>query len=342
MLYSNALLHNVEELIYDEEHKDYIMQRMPETVRQSVNEKAIASVRFASNSEIRFVMEEEEVVLHLRRMPIHFPIYPTGLIQIYQGDYQGSYQIGACSVSTDGTEIHIHRQDFTHIHSFAEKGCAFSPDVTRVLLPYDWGCCIGEIKGAIHPPTADQLPSETLLTYGSSITHGGNASVPSHTYAFRLAEQLGMDLCNLGTAGGCRMDPSIARYIASRNDWKWAFFELGVNVIGLWEPEELFHAAREFIRTVKTAHPEKPVFVTDMFYNHHDFSNDPKASLFRKAIAGCVSELSGEFSSLYYINGLTLMPDWKGLSSDGLHPSDLGHKTIGENLFTEIKKLMEL
>ncbi len=332
LTYCNMLLHNVEELIYDETHGDYLMQRMPAQVRQNLNPNAQISSQYISNSELRFVMEEDEVVITLRRAPVHAPIYATGLIQVFQGDFPGSYQIGPCSISTEGTELHIFRQDFTHIRDFSQKGYSFSPEVTRVLLPYDWGCCLGEVRGAVHPPAKEQLPSSRILTYGSSITHGGNATLPSHTFAFRLAAQLGMDLINLGTAGGCQMDPAISRHIASREDWQLAFFEFGVNVISRWEPSALYDAAFDFIRTVKTAHPDKPVIVTDMFYNHHDFNQNPKVSHFRKAVKDCVENLSRDFSSLSYISGLELLSHWKGLSSDGLHPSDLGHELIAKRL----------
>lgn len=69
-----------------------------------------------------------------------------------------------------------------------------------------------------------------MLSYGSSITHGGGVSVPTSGYAFRLARKLGMDLRNLGLAGAAWMDEAMADYICEQK-WDMATLELGINVV---------------------------------------------------------------------------------------------------------------
>lgn len=333
LVFRNALFHNIEELVYDDVFGDYRIQRIPESLRLSLSERGQRSMMFASNSEIRFVMDSDEVTLELRRLPPSKPTsYHTGILQIFQGDFPGSYEIGPLPVSIDTTYIKIRRQNTAHIRRFSEVKHSFSPEVTRVLLPYDWGCAVRDIRGEIHPPSGEMLPAKRLLTYGSSMTHGGNATLPSHTYAFRLARNLGMDLIDLGCAGAAYMDESMASYIGSRNDWDAAVLEFGINVIEIWDAKQLRAAVDRFIHAVKEAHPGQSVFVTDLFYTHHDFDKDPKAALFRSAVKECTECLSSVFPNLFYINGLTLLSSWEGLSSDGLHPSDFGHQDISENL----------
>ena len=99
----------------------------------------------------------------------------------------------------------------------------------------------------------------------------GIASVPSGTYAFRLARKLGYDLINLGCAGSCQMDEAMASYIGSRDDWDVALFELGVNVIETWDGDRLYGKALAFLAAVLEARPYQQVFVTDMYYNRYDF-----------------------------------------------------------------------
>ncbi|HIQ72837.1 MAG TPA: hypothetical protein IAA51_00245 [Candidatus Cottocaccamicrobium excrementipullorum] len=340
--YQGMLLHNVQELIYDQEYKDCRLSRVPESLRLALNSKAQKNIRFVSGCELRFVMESSQVSIGLRRMPVSPSILSQGMVQVYQGDFQGSYQIGPQAVTTEGSQIVIHKQDFTNIRQFWESGRknsrflrGFSPEVTRILLPYDWGCFLGEIQGKIRPPKPSELPAKRLLVYGSSITHGGNASLMSKTYAFRLVESLGADCINLGCAGSAWMDSAMGAWIAGRKDWDMALFELGVNVIGVWSPQMLYEAAGSFIRQVKEAQPDKPVWVTDMYYNHHDFHHDPKASAFRDAIKTCVEQLKEQYPRLEYLNGLEIMGEKDGftcLSSDGLHPSDLGHEVIAQRL----------
>ena len=342
MEYNGMLLHNVQELIYDREHRDYGLNRVPESLRVRLNPKAQKNIRFVSGCELRFVMESDEVQISLRRMPVSGSILSQGMVQVYQGNFQGSYQIGPQAVTTEGSRILIRKQDWGYVRQFTQsgktterRGQGFSAEVTRVLLPYDWGCFLGEIQGKIRPPKPSELPPKRLLVYGSSITHGGNASLMSKTYAFRLAEILGADCINLGCAGSAWMDPAMGAWIAGRKDWDMALLELGVNVIGEWTPQRLYERAGSFIRQIKEAHPEQPVWVTDMYYNHHDFCQDPRAFQFREVINTCVEELKYRYPRLEYVNGLEMMGEKDGfccLSSDGLHPSDLGHSVIARRL----------
>ena len=139
MIFQQAMLHNIEQLIWQPENGDYLMCRVPEPVRTGLNAKAASNICFASNSELRFIMEGSEVTLVLRRAPVRGPILSHGILQVFQGDYQGSYEISPFAVGTEETEIRIRRQDFGFIQRFSRQGCRFSPEVTRVLLPYDWG-----------------------------------------------------------------------------------------------------------------------------------------------------------------------------------------------------------
>lgn len=333
MEFGSTMLHNVESLIRDERSGDFLLCRVPEPVRLGLNTKAQNNILFASNSEIRFVMEGDRVVLRLRRMPVGGSVRSQGILEVFQGDYQGSSEISPWSVTTDETEITIHRQDWSAIRRFAGEGYSFHPSVTRILLPYDWGCCLRDIKGDIRPPREQEMPAKCLLVYGSSITHGGNASVPSGTYPFRLARKLGYDLINLGCAGSCRMDDAMASYIGARDDWDMALFELGVNVMETWDGDRLYGRALAFLTAVLEARPDKQVFVTDMYYNRHDFDGDTRTALFRDAIQRCAAVLSGRYGErLHYINGLKAMDTPEGLSSDGIHPSDRGHEMIAERL----------
>ena len=129
------------------------------------------------------------------------------------------------------------------------------------------------------------------------------------------------------------MDEAMASYIGSRDDWDMALFELGVNVIETWDGDRLYGKALAFLAAVLEARPYQQVFVTDMYYNRYDFEGDKRAARFRGAIQRCAAVLSGQYGGrLHYINGLEAMDTPQGLSSDGLHPSDLGHGMIAERL----------
>ena len=162
MEFGSTILHNVESLIRDEEAGDYLLCRVPEPTRLGLNMKAQKNILFASNSEIRFVMKGDSAVLGLRRMPAKGDIRSQGVLEVFQGDYQGSYEISPWSVTADRTEITIRRQDWSAIQRFAGNGYSFHPSVTRILLPYDWGCCLRDIQGDIRPPKKQEMPGKRL------------------------------------------------------------------------------------------------------------------------------------------------------------------------------------
>ena len=49
-------------------------------------------------------MEEDRAVLRLRRMPAEGAVRSQGVLEVFQGDYQGSYEISPWPVTVDGTE----------------------------------------------------------------------------------------------------------------------------------------------------------------------------------------------------------------------------------------------
>jgi len=48
-------------------------------------------------------MEEDRAVLRLRRMPAEGAVRSQGVLEVFQGDYQGSYEISPWPVTVDGT-----------------------------------------------------------------------------------------------------------------------------------------------------------------------------------------------------------------------------------------------
>lgn len=100
------------------------------------------------------------------------------------------------------------------------------------------------------------------------------------------------------------MDQALAEYIAGLKDWDAAVFELGVNVLEEWTDRQLYDRAYQWIDTVKRAQPEKPVFVTDFYYNHYDFEENGKSDAFRKKIKECTAVL--EKSMIGCIIGMEL------------------------------------
>jgi len=71
------------------------------------------------------------------------------------------------------------------------------------------------VEGDVRPPKKSETPRKTLLTYGSSITHGSNSLAAPNNWTSLVAHHLNTDLRNLGFAGSCCMEPEMIEYIAS-------------------------------------------------------------------------------------------------------------------------------
>lgn len=332
MIFQNALLHNISELVYDSKYQDYQMKRIPHPLKEQINDRAQRASDYCCGCEIRFMMLSDQVTIRLRRAPVPERVLHTGVLEVFQGDFQGSYEISPPVITTDHTDITITRLNRANAALISEKaGWTFHPELTRVLLPYDWGCAIQSITGNICPPKQEDMPSKTLLTYGSSITHGGNSATPSGTYAMQLARRLHMDLLNMGFAGSAYMDPALADYLADKPGWDAALIELGVNVVELWTVEQFRSAASAFLHTMASRNPGRTIFCTDIYKNHLDFKPDSHTAAFRDCLKSVVRELN--LPNIRYVDGYSLLTEVHGLSSDGLHPGNQGHQQIAENLY---------
>ena len=106
----------------------------------------------------------------------------------------------------------------------------FHPRVVRVVL-FRGTFHLHGVDGDVRPPAAAELPDLTLLSYGTSITHGSAATAFHLTYVAQAAWRLGDDLINLGVGGACLCEPAFGEYIGARPDWDVATLALSVNMI---------------------------------------------------------------------------------------------------------------
>ncbi len=337
MIFQNAELHNVKELVEDKKNGGFRLARVPQAVIEKLNPNAQNSAFYSCGCELRFNLHSDEAIIYLRRDLCGSDIMPYGMVEIWQGDYQGRYQISPQPVGQEKTAIRVRKMNMKDIILLDNrKHELFDPNLYRVFIPYDWGNVIYGIEGDISLPEKNQMPEKTLLCYGSSITHGGSSTVPTSSYAFRLAKKLGMDLKNFGFAGAAWMDEAIADYICEQQDWSVATLELGINVTN-WPLEEFEKKARIFITRIATAHPDKPIFCISPFTSIEDFKKKEHMQKMRELLHNIVEELN--FPMLYYIDGQACLHNLTGLTSDALHPSNAGMEEIAQNLYLQIFKL---
>ncbi|WP_281272423.1 GDSL-type esterase/lipase family protein [Paenibacillus sambharensis] len=335
-------LHNIAEIEELGEGRGIQLSRVPAKVRLALNEKAQGRALLGAGSELRFNLEGDEAILTFLHEPLDRSAGfagPKGVFEVYQGDYQGAYDTTPQLMAEGGETRLVVRRSRKHEQllrrRYDEGLLTFDPSLLRVMLPNDLQVRLHRIEGAVTPPRRGQAPAGRLLVYGSSITAGGDAVLPSGSYAHAAARRLGTDLINLGFSGSCHVEPAMADYIAARGDWHYAVLELGVNVIDFMPLAEFEQRVRYMLRTIADSSRDRWVFCTDLFTCHRDYDRDPLIAEYRDIVRRTVRSLKQE--TIVYISGRELLPDDRALTIDLLHPSAEGMQEIARRLARRIR-----
>lgn len=330
IVFHQAELHNVEELLTPEDGEGFLMSRVPDAVRMRLNPQARETALNACGCEIRFQLKGEQAVVKLRREP--GTSVANAVAEVYYGLFAAPFGVSPVVVGRETVEIRIDRSDNLERlrHLAGRAGHSFDPRVVRIVLPYEWKHRLLAIEGDIAPPEAGQTPDRRYLAYGSSITHGGSSVTPTGTYAMRTARMLGADLINLGFAGSAELDEAIVDYIAARPDWDYATLELGINVIDKWTIEQFAAYTDYFLESVARRNEHRWIFVIDLFTMASDDAGNAKADAFRDVVRRKAESMG--LPRLKHISGRELLTSAAGLSADGVHPSPPGMEEIAHNL----------
>lgn len=344
MIYNNIEFHNVAELEAIQNMPGLRLQRFPKAVRNELGHLDHERGRFYSEKsvgcEIRFTTTARFIRVSLSALE------GDGKLFVFKGNFLHSiHELKSGIITT----IHLEEPEkFAQITPEAINGFAFSSNVWRFLFGKD--CCINfhnidSFGHDINPPKENETPRIKWLAYGSSITFGGNTNLYSNAYVQQAARRLNIDVLNKGIAGSCFCDKSVVKYLSENTEWDFATLELGINMIGRFEPFEFEERARHLITTVVAKNPGKPVAVIGIYPNGalYSINKDNKSTrnnlAFNEISQRIVKELNNP--NVSFIPGEDILTDYSGLSIDMVHPSDNGHIIMGENLSNKLKPIVD-
>lgn len=328
MIHDSIEFHNVAEL--REATAGLRLQRVPEDVRLTLNEKAQVRMLSPAGVEIRFVSSGDEVAVTLS--------CPEGSAEVIP--FWGGFQVRECFAI--GEEPRTLKLGYPPLLRTLDREAAqlgpFAPQVCRLLCRGD-GLHYHSVEGeGLRPPNAAELPQQRYLAYGTSITHGGAASHMHLTYVEQASRRIGADLINLGVGGSAYCEKSLADYMAGREDWDFATLCLSVNMIGGgFSVEEFRDRVTYMVEAMAGADEQRPVvcitilpYRGDCCRDQQDRHGEGVAAAFRDVLREAVA--SSAHPNLYLVEGADLLRDFDGLTVDLVHPGDHGMIQIGENL----------
>ncbi|MEV0277984.1 GDSL-type esterase/lipase family protein [Streptomyces sp. NPDC050610] len=202
------------------------------------------------------------------------------------------------------------------------------------------------------------------LHHGSSISHGSDAASPTTTWPALAAARGGVELINLGFAGGAMIDPFTARTMRDTAA-DLISVKFGINVVNadLMRLRAFAPAVHGFLDTLREGHPTTPLLVVSpILCPIHEDTPGPCAPDFGEAGEGrvrframgdpaeraagkltlniirdeldrLVKQRAATDANLHYLDGRDLYGevDYAELPlPDELHPDAAAHRRIGE------------
>lgn len=298
-------------------------QRVPESVRDHLNEGARGEMLRPGGIELRFVPEGAvEVILSC----------PSGTAEVvpFWGPFQAHDPVIADAEPT--THTFAIPEFLDELAPEAVEEFAFDPTVCRLRFhPDSDPVVVHGVDGEARPPVSDERPEATYLAYGTSITYGIAATGPHLTYPAQVARRLGVDAVNLGSSGSAFCEPEIADHIAGL-EWDVASLALSVNMFGEFDVDTFRERAEYVIETVGAT--GRPVVAVTIYPFHPDLlaepdpSDPPELAEFRGAVRDAAESAP---DNVRVLDGPEVL-DPAGLSTDIIHPGDNGMIRIGERL----------
>ncbi|RRJ30114.1 GDSL-type esterase/lipase family protein [Halocatena pleomorpha] len=310
------------------------LQRVPERVRSALNEGAQTRMVHPAGVELRFV-PDDSVSVTLSTSPTDRAT--ESLIRVFWGPIQSTETF---VIGPEPTTIELAvPEQLTDLRPEEQEPLAYDPRVCRLMLP-------GEHRGAHvryhgaegdrRPPTAEELPDQRYLAYGTSITEGEAAVAEHLTYVNQTARRLGVDPINLGSCGTAYCDRAMADHIATRDDWDIATLALSVNMVDRFSVAEFRERATYMIDSIAAANPDATIACITIYPNARDVQRSvdgERCEQFRDALRDTVSQID----NVSLFEGPEILPDIGGLTTDLVHPGDNAMIRMGENLARKLE-----
>ncbi len=313
------------------------LMRVPEPVRNSLNNRARFVAMDSVGCEARFVTDAPNIEVYLACTKPEFA--DMGEMRVYRGNFL--YQSHPIEPGRLNSIRLVPPEAFQAASRETINDGGFSSEVWRLVFNRGATFVLHGLDThgyEIRPPRVDEKPERNWLAYGSSIT---NSNLDG--YAHIAARRLRVQVQNKGLSGACHIEKEMVDYLVDDCQWDVATCELGVNMRGCFTPEE-FEARASYLID-RFAATGKPVLIISVFPNGRTpgLTAEPNlATLREEAFNASIASLvqAKQAANLHLLEGREVLDDFTGLSGDLLHPSAYGHAIMGVNLAERLRSLI--
>ncbi len=340
MIYGNVELFNAEQLIDKPGIPGKILNRFSAHAIAGLDSgedrRGPITQAYGNDIEIRFVSESNTVDIYLGAWD------NDGYINVSNGDY-------------DNTTIYLPKDELKCITLIKHPRLAlmqangperFSRNVWRITYLKRFTPVFSHVNGKggiVRPPEPEELPTKTILAYGSSITFGaGTGPLSSLTHMSIAARKLGVQVMNKSMPGSCFCEMSYGDYLSDIPADVF-YYELGGNMRLRFTPEEFKRRATHMVTETRRKNPDAPIILLTVYpllKNIPDEDHDKAASVI-KEYDRILAFLAGNDDKIYLIDSSEILNDTRLLSFDGLHPSGYGNMVMADRIYDKIKYIIQ-
>lgn len=328
IIYHDIHFHNCTELVADNLRQGLRIQRIPESVRSELHPFTQRSILSCNGVELRFRMPEGWVNNEIILSSLH-----KSYAYVFHGDFKQApvfrYEIGPAP-----SVVSIFKPErLGGLPGRKAQRHQFDPGLIRVVLAGEAGPVF--FHGSTLPveaPCKEDVPEKVLLAYGTSITAGHHADIPSlQSFAALTARAMKWDHLNLGCAGSAFLDKAMADHLATRK-FDFATLCLSVNMVASYSVEEFNRRASYLVNKLHRARPDARIACISILPYFNDWSEQmqEKVKSYRAILKRIVEDI--DHPNVGYLHGPDLLKDLSGLTADLIHPNNEGFAEIASNI----------
>ena len=337
--------------------------RLPADLRRYVPPSLALMAEFTSGVRLRlrtnadrFVVEASLVRLAMRH--IGRPEAPARLV-VVDGEREIVAEVDKTGVVVETADRRFERGPAVRSRIDFDLTPGGNERDVELWFPHDAGitvhgitASVGDAPAWVAPAAAPALPR--WVHHGSSISHGGSATLPTRTWPVVAAREVGAEVVNLGFGGNAMLDPATARAIG-RTPADIITLKIGINIVGAdaMRARTFVPAVHGFLDLVREGHPRTPIVMISAIGSaalestpgplrpgadgrvaatpREVAAGDGTLTLevTRALLAEVVEARRVEDPTLFHLDGTRLLrPDEGGYLPDGLHPDDEGYALI--------------